>query len=187
VAALFFSLAGTGYAVTQLPRNSVGSDQVRDGSLARRDFKAGAMLRGLQGSIGVAGSQGPTGPQGATGATGAQGGPGVQGATGERGPQGSTGPAGGLGPAGTLDITEADSDHVTVPAGGFMSAEASCPAGKRVVGGGYRVEDPPNAKLVPTSGYPAGAGSGQSAWHVSMQNLGDKAQNFSVLAFCAAG
>ena len=181
--ALFFSLGGTGYAVTQLPRNSVGSDQVRDGSLARRDFRAGVLLRGAAGPAGVAGAEGPAGPQGQDGA---QGGPGVQGATGERGPQGQAGPAGTQGLAGTAGITEAYSEHVTVEADGFAFTEAVCPAGKRVIGGGYTVEDVAGAKLVPTSGYPIGTGNGQSAWYVTMQNVGEDDQAFWAIAFCAA-
>jgi hypothetical protein len=59
--ALFFALAGTGYAVSRLPKNSVTSVQVKDHSLLSRDFKAGQIPRGPQGLQGV---PGPTGPQG---------------------------------------------------------------------------------------------------------------------------
>jgi len=72
--ALFFSLAGTGWAVTQLPRNSVGTAQikasavtgpkVKDGSLSAADFAAGTLL---------AGAAGPAGPQGEQGIQGLQG------------------------------------------------------------------------------------------------------------------
>lgn len=78
--ALFFSLAGTGWAVTQLPRNSVGSAQikanavsgpkVKDGSLSAADFAAGTLLAG---AAGPAGPQGERGPQGEQGLQGAQG------------------------------------------------------------------------------------------------------------------
>jgi hypothetical protein len=65
--ALFFALAGTGYAVSQLPRNSVTSVQVKDHSLLRRDFKSGQIPqgpRGLQGEPGAAGPKGDKGDQG---------------------------------------------------------------------------------------------------------------------------
>ena len=127
--------------------------------------------------------RGPAGPQGAKGDPGAQGGPGVQGSTGERGAQGPAGVAGPRGAAGTAAITEAYSEHVTVPAGGFAFAQATCPAGTRVVGGGYTVEDVAGAKLAPTSGYPVGNAS-QSAWYVTMQNLGDEDEAFWVIGFC---
>ena len=87
--ALFAALGGTGYAVTQLPPNSVGTAQVRDYSLLRRDFKTGQIPRGVQGPVGKTGATGPAGPQGLKGDTGSQGPAGPQGA---QGPKGDTGP-----------------------------------------------------------------------------------------------
>ncbi len=84
--ALVVALGGTGYAVTQLPKNSVGTAQiknnaitsakVKNGSLTAVDFKRGTLLTGPQGPAGATGPPGPagaTGPQGPTGATGATG------------------------------------------------------------------------------------------------------------------
>ena len=81
-AALAVALAGTGYAVTALPKNSVGTTQikksavtsakVKDGTLVAADFKAG-VLDGAQGATGSPGATGATGAPGATGATGATG------------------------------------------------------------------------------------------------------------------
>jgi hypothetical protein len=64
--ALFVALGGTSYAVTQLPRNSVGSKQVRDGSLQRRDLADGLSRgpRGVEGPRGTVGPAGPTGERG---------------------------------------------------------------------------------------------------------------------------
>src|SRR5436190_12874089 len=113
--ALFVALGGTGYAAVRLvPRNSVGSAQVRNGSLQKVDLskKAVAALkgkagrRGLQGppgAAGPAGAQGAGGPAGALGAQGpqgAQGAPGAEGAQGAAGAQGLQGVAGATGPAG---------------------------------------------------------------------------------------
>jgi hypothetical protein len=61
--ALFVALGGTSYAVTKLPRNSVGSTQVRDGSLQRRDLSSDATRRGPRGP------EGPAGPAGQSGAS----------------------------------------------------------------------------------------------------------------------
>jgi len=83
--AVFIALGGTSFAVTQLPRNSVGSTQIRtnsvgpselrkgavrssdvkDRSVAVRDISLGARdaLRGHRGPIGP---QGPAGPKAAT-------------------------------------------------------------------------------------------------------------------------
>jgi hypothetical protein len=78
--ALLVALAGTGYAASSLPANSVGNKQlqanavtsskVRDHSLLRVDFAANQVPRGSvgppgpPGSPGGAGARGPTGPSG---------------------------------------------------------------------------------------------------------------------------
>lgn len=71
--ALFVALGGTSYAVTALPRGSVGatqlrtnavtSNKVKDRTLGVRDLSPSARraLRGSAGSAGAAGPQGPTG------------------------------------------------------------------------------------------------------------------------------
>src|SRR5206468_9306480 len=72
--ALFVALGGTSFAASNalLPRNSVGTKQVINGSLQTNDLsnKARNALRGNRGLRGPAGAQGA---QGATGATGPQG------------------------------------------------------------------------------------------------------------------
>jgi hypothetical protein len=89
--ALFLALGGAAYAATQLPKNSVGTNQLRKESVtaAKIAKKTRNQLRG---------NRGPAGPQGAAGKTGKQG---PKGATGARGAQGNTGAPGadGTGPA----------------------------------------------------------------------------------------
>jgi hypothetical protein len=61
--ALFVALGGTSIAaVAALPRNSVGTVQVRNGSLLRADFKPGQIPAGARGPTGPAGPAGPAGP-----------------------------------------------------------------------------------------------------------------------------
>jgi hypothetical protein len=91
---------GTAYAVASLPKNSVGSAQVINGSLQPVDLSrhARTSLKGLKGPAGPVGPQGDTGaagPKGDTGATGAQGSQGPKGDTGLQGPPGPAGSAGG--------------------------------------------------------------------------------------------
>ena len=82
--ALIVALGGTSYAAITLPRNSVGSSQIRsnavgaseiksgavrssevkDGALLAKDFKAGQLPGGAQGPQGPQGAQGPQGPPG---------------------------------------------------------------------------------------------------------------------------
>jgi hypothetical protein len=82
--ALLVSLTGTAVAtVSQLPRASVGTPQlknnavnskkVKNASLLRADFKAGQIPAGARGPAGPAGPQGPQGPQGTQGVQGPAG------------------------------------------------------------------------------------------------------------------
>jgi hypothetical protein len=73
--ALFIALGGSSYAALNLPRNSVGSEQVKPGSLRASDFKASELsnLRGPRGRRGPVGATGARGANGARGLTGAAG------------------------------------------------------------------------------------------------------------------
>lgn len=79
--ALLVALSGTSYAtVLQVPRNSVGTAQlktnavtsikVRNGSLLRADFRSGQIPAGPTGPAGPAGTAGPAGAAGAAGPAG---------------------------------------------------------------------------------------------------------------------
>lgn len=113
--ALFIAMGGSAYAAFNLPANSVGTKQIKNGavnsekvkdySLLARDFKPGQLATGARGPQGATGGRGP---QGATGAQGPQG------ATGPQGPRGATGPQGtqGLpGSAPTLLVDRATADY----------------------------------------------------------------------------
>jgi len=79
VVALAIAIAGAGYAAVALPRDSVGTAQIRAGavtsakvrnhSLLAVDFRKGQLPRGPRGD------EGPAGPVGATGPTGGAGRP----------------------------------------------------------------------------------------------------------------
>jgi hypothetical protein len=77
--AVFLALGGGAYAVTKLPKNSVGSKQIRNGQVKTRDLGKGsvtpAKIRGglPAGGNGAAGPPGPAGPAGADGAAGRDG------------------------------------------------------------------------------------------------------------------
>lgn len=96
---LFLVLGGTGaYAATQLAKDSVGSKQLKKGSvtLVKIAPSAQAALKGKAGQAGAVGLQGPTGPDGPVGPIGNAGPP----TPGPQGPTGSTGPTGADGPVG---------------------------------------------------------------------------------------
>jgi hypothetical protein len=72
--ALFIALGGTSYAaITALPKNSVGSKQLKNGAVTKTKINKKTLTQ-------LKGNRGPTGPKGATGAQGVQG------------PQGPAGP-----------------------------------------------------------------------------------------------
>lgn len=99
--ALFVALSGASYAAVVLPRDSVGTPQlksnavvtskVKNGSLQAADFAAGQLPAGPQGAQGPAGPQGVAGPQGPAGPAGPAG---------PKGDKGETGATGAKGPAG---------------------------------------------------------------------------------------
>ena len=103
--ALAITLGGSAFAATTLlPKNSVGSAQVIDGSLLSKDFKRGQLLRGPKGQQGPIGQTGPQGQQGPTGPTGPQG---QQGPAGQPGLQGLPGK---LAPIARIELTSAQVD-----------------------------------------------------------------------------
>ena len=117
--ALFFALGGTSVAAVQaLPRNSVGSLQIKNRSIQTVDMSR-KTVRALRGA------RGPAGPVGARGATGA---------TGPAGPAGPTGPAGAPGLSGYVRTS---GTTASVPAMMQGTSFAPCPAGTQPLGGGW--------------------------------------------------
>ena len=122
--ALGVALGGTSVAAIQaLPRNSVGTKQlkrnavtsvkVKNGSLLRADFKSGQIPAGPQGPAGPAGPAGPSGPQGIQGIQGIQG------------------------PPGPVNVAYVTSAPKVIATGAKTTTNtAECPAGLRVMGGG---------------------------------------------------
>jgi hypothetical protein len=73
--ALVVALSGTSYAALSLPAGSVGSKQVKNGSIRRVDIgkRTLASLAGKPGPQGLTGAQGPVGPRGPAGPAGVLG------------------------------------------------------------------------------------------------------------------
>jgi hypothetical protein len=142
----------------QLKNNAVTSAKVRNGSLSAADFRRGTLKAGAQGPAGPQGHAGPQGPKGSQGnpgpqgpagpagpqgpagqgPNGAQGDPGPQGPPGPKGDPGAAGPKGDTGPAGPAgasgyEVVKATTQTLNSTEG---SAVATCPAGKKVLGGG---------------------------------------------------
>ena len=93
VLALFIALGGASYAAITLPRNSVGTKQIKRNAVTGAKIKSRAiglsdLSRSVRTRLAKAGPTGPAGPKGDTGATGATG------ATGPAGPLLDTLPSG---------------------------------------------------------------------------------------------
>ena len=118
-AALFIALGGVSYAATQLPKNSVGTTQIKNGAVTKAKLDATA-AKSLAGTAGAQGRPGADGSAGTSGADGAQGASGLAGSRGETGLTGAglPGAQGATGPAGEDGAAGADgADGATGPAG----------------------------------------------------------------------
>src|SRR5919198_1739127 len=176
--ALIFALTGTGIAaVAALPRNSVGTKQLRDNSvvsskvrnhsLLARDFRRSQLPRGRIGPVGPAG---PAGPQG---------------------------PAGPPGPSGALALSVHEADAAVGP-GRRAFAIAACQSGQRAVGGGvYLADSTPdnqdaimrNAPVNSTGGTAfklLATGQTPNAWYGQAYNAGSNGATVRVYVICAA-
>ena len=132
-------VAGAAYAT--IPRAGGVIDacyESRTGVLRLIDAEAGkrCLSRETLISWNEKGDPGPPGPQGPTGPKGDQGETGPVGPQGPTGSQGPPGPAGSPGVSGWEIVTNRRGD---VPYNGYATVTADCPAGKKVVGGGFGV------------------------------------------------
>ncbi|WIT11735.1 DNRLRE domain-containing protein [Paucibacter sediminis] len=128
------------------------------------------------------------GPKGDTGATGLTGATGAKGATGATGAIGATGPAGIQGPQGQAGVSghQRVSATTSIPASFLATLVASCPSGKKVLGGGVQFpslgSQLDQLKLVMHQSYP----SSDSSWQVYFSNTNAFAVQATVWAICAS-
>src|SRR5918912_1706395 len=184
--ALLLALGGVGWAATALPRNSVGTAQLRNNAVTSRKVKNHSLLRAdfKNGQI-PRGARGPVGPTGATG---------PKGATGARGP---TGPAGAAGTANIRwALVKADATIVAQSGGITMTSHSTgnyildfngaintklILASAAHAGGDTGARGPVSAG--PCGGTPegSGCGSGNETSHLRVQtfNAGDVGGNRS--------
>lgn len=168
--ALFFALGGTSIAAVQaLPRNSVGSPQIKNHSIQKVDIsrRTVAALRGARGARGPAGPAGAAGSKGATRPAGPAGAPGAPGASGVSGYVRVSGP------------------QVTVAALADGSAFVACPAGKQPLGGGWFRTTAGSALRATDSSFAISDTTGAPGWQVTMANEGATPANFKPQVLCA--
>ncbi|HTT95431.1 MAG TPA: hypothetical protein VMF55_12215 [Solirubrobacterales bacterium] len=117
--ALFLAFGGAAFAATQLPKNSVGTKQLKKGAVTASKISRKTRQQ-LNGQVG------PVGPQGPKGATGAKGAAGAKGATGIQGPKGEAGDGPAFEVFATNKAIPGQIVAQTLPAGAFaLSANVS--------------------------------------------------------------
>ncbi len=175
--ALMVALGGTSYAATTLSKNSVGSAQIKKGSVANSDLHSNAVTSakvkdGSLKAVDFAAKELPAGAQGPKGDTGAKGDAGAKGATGVQGPKGDTGTVGAatvLSTTATVDLAESTK----------ASYDVYCPDGQQAIGGGGRGDDTNSEGTVVTSSRPAASttnseppadGQGFTGWRITVFN-----------------
>lgn len=160
--ALFLVLGGGAYAATKLPANSVGTQQLHDNAVNSRKVLDGSLLAGdfKRGQL-PAGATGPQGPAGR---------------------QGPAGPAGPQGPAGTSGVSGLEVVYLASGSGpgATKEAEAQCPAGKKVTGGGAIVTG--GSKATVTASAP-GAVPNPTSWYVEARQYEPSDVSWSVIAY----
>jgi len=175
--ALAISLSGVSYAASVLPRNSVGTVQIRNGaivsskiknrSLVALDFKAGQV------PAGAPGPKGDRGDKGAEGETGPAGPLGARGLTGPAGPQGPRGSAG----------WEFRSTEFELPSDKPVFARVRCTAGKKALGGGVTLPKTHSGHAIVMQSGPSGQATG---WLATVYNgLSNNTTAASVWVICA--
>jgi hypothetical protein len=162
--ALVVALGGTSYAAVALPKNSVGTKQlkadavtsskVKDRTLGSEDFKAGELPAGPRGLAGAPGAPGPKGDTGAPGATGAQG---------------------VAGPPGVSGWQRIESPATPAPAFYYTEASATCPVGKRVLSGGANA---PGLLIMRSHA------DSDTSWRIGVRNDDNFTRQFSTYAIC---
>jgi hypothetical protein len=176
IVALFVALGGTGYAAFGLPKDSVGSRQLKAGAVTPSKVANSTirLFKGQKGVTGVRGLKGDAGVQGLKGDTGAQG---VQ------------------GPAGTNAATHAVVRTATasVPDNDTGLTLAHCNPGEVAVGGGgsFANTDPSAKEAIQRTGPLAGsliatAGATADGWFVRGYNTSGAPNDLTAYAICVS-
>ncbi len=173
----------TGLQGTTGEKGDIGHKGI-DGSTGPQGPKGDTGLQGTTGSkgdkgdTGLQGIAGSTGPQGPKGDTGLQG---AAGAKGDTGLQGATGDKGDPGVSGYGIVSKSVSTTLLAFGGNAYALSASCPSGKKVLGGGGKSDY--NGDLLSES-YPFASGSG---WTIKYSNQSAYTRKISltVYAICA--
>jgi hypothetical protein len=156
--ALVLALGGTSYAVTALPRDSVGTAQLKAHAVTKSKLAPG---------VRTVGPRGPQGPQGFIGPAGPYGLP---------GPAGPAGPAGG--PLDPKRVLHVPGPIISILAGAqFVNVAAPCPTGGIALGGGYTIAGTVHVSSSIASDF-------QQGWQITVDNPGAAQGTAQAFAVC---
>jgi hypothetical protein len=168
--ALAISLGGTGYAALRLPTGSVGPRQLQKSSVTSIKVKDGT-LKLLDVS--------PSERSRLTGAKGDPGAKGDKGDRGDKGEKGDKGDKGDPGPASVPGYEQVFGSTLTIGPGAGQVVSATCPSGKKVLGGGA-VANSTGAVLY--GSFPAS----DTAWHAAVRNATAGPITAQAMAVCGS-
>ena len=150
--ALALALGGTSFAaVSALPKNSVGTPQLKASAVTSAKVKNRSLLR-----ADFASGQLPAGPAG---------------------PTGPIGPAGPAGPAGLSGLERVDTTSASNSVASKSQA-TTCPTGKRLLGGGVRL-NPLLAQLSVQQAFP----DNDNVFRATVREVAATAANWSITVF----
>jgi hypothetical protein len=178
--ALLVAVSGGAYAAV-----SVTGADIKNGTITAKDVKSRTLGTNQLSQKAIASLKGARGPQGAPGAPGSPGPKGERGEAGARGPAGVAGPAGPAGPQGAKGVSGYQvvvTGGSLVAAGNSVTQTATCPSGKKALGGGLSTNAPSSGMTV-TQSAPLDDGAG---WTGSMRNLSSTTNAVYGWAICAS-
>lgn len=109
----------------------------------------------------------------------------IQGPAGPQGLQGDTGPAGPQGPSGVSGYEIVTRQEFLAP-GAFANVHVDCPAGKKVLGGGFEIETPDDVKVFSSAPSDGAGNIIDYGWNVFVHNAGTGTRQTTVSAICAS-
>jgi hypothetical protein len=76
-------------------------------------------------------------------------------------------------------------NRVVVPGGTTQSVHVDCPAGKKVLGGGFNYETPDDIKIYSSDPSDGHGNLVDHSWDVMVRNAGTQARQTTAIAICA--
>lgn len=76
-------------------------------------------------------------------------------------------------------------NRVVVPGGATQSVHVNCPAGKKVLSGGFNIETPDDIKIFSSDPSDGRGNLIDNGWNVMVHNTGTQGRQTTVVAICA--